>query len=156
MERKDWNYKTYLGDCIDGMRLLPAGSVDFLFTDLPYGRTNCKWDTPIDLEAFWSEADRVVKKNGAVALFAQTPFDKVLGCSNLRNSDGTVSQPTSTTVEAAFYRLADYEDTDREPAEIRKLEREYRTAVNELCAMCGRYKREHEGACDGCRWKNPV
>lgn len=85
MERKDWNYKTYLGDCIDGMRLLPAGSVDFLFTDLPYGRTNCKWDTPIDLEAFWSEADRVVKKNGAVALFAQTPFDKVLGCSNLRN-----------------------------------------------------------------------
>ena len=48
MEHKDWNYKTYLGDCIDGMRLLPAGSVDFLFTDLPYGRTNCKWDTPID------------------------------------------------------------------------------------------------------------
>ena len=36
MEHKDWNYKTYLGDCIDGMRLLPAGSVDFLFTDLPY------------------------------------------------------------------------------------------------------------------------
>ena len=34
MEHKDWNYKTYLGDCIDGMRLLPAGSVDFLFTDL--------------------------------------------------------------------------------------------------------------------------
>lgn len=62
MECKDWNYKTYLGDCIDGMRLLPVGSVDFLFTDLPYGRTNCKWDTPIDLEAFWSEADRVVKK----------------------------------------------------------------------------------------------
>lgn len=85
MERKDWNYKTYLGDCIDGMRLLPAGSVDFLFTDLPYGRTNCKWDTPIDLDAFWSEADRIVKKDGAVALFAQTPFDKVLGCSNLRN-----------------------------------------------------------------------
>lgn len=26
-----------------------------------------------------------MKKNGAVALFAQTPFDKVLGCSNLRN-----------------------------------------------------------------------
>ena len=74
----------------------------------------------------------------------------------IRNSDGTASQPTGTTVEAVFYRLADYEDTDREPAEIRKLEREYRTAVNELCAMCGRYKQEHEGACDGCRWKNPV
>ena len=34
----------------------------------------------------------------------------------IRNSDGTVSQPTGTTVEAVFYRLADYEDTNREPA----------------------------------------
>ena len=42
----------------------------------------------------------------------------------IRNSDGTVSQPTGTTVEAVFYRLADYEDTNREPAEIRKLERD--------------------------------
>lgn len=83
MERKDWNYKTYLGDCIEGMRLLKGGSVDFLFTDLPYGRTNCKWDTPVNLEEFWNEANRVLKPNGAVALFAQTPFDKVLGCSNL-------------------------------------------------------------------------
>ena len=41
-------------------------------------------------------------------------------------------------------------------AEIRKLEREYRTAVNELCYMCGKYKQEHEGACRGCRWKKPV
>lgn len=70
----------------------------------------------------------------------------------IRNSDGTVSQPTGTTVEAVFYRLADYEDTNREPAEVRKLEREYRTAVNELCYMCGKYKQEHEGACHGCRW----
>lgn len=74
----------------------------------------------------------------------------------IRNSDGTVSQPTSTTVEAVFYRLADYEDTNREPTEIRELEREYRTAVNELCSMCGRYKQEHEGACHGCRWEKPV
>lgn len=31
----------------------------------------------------------------------------------IRNSDGTVSQPTGTTVEAVFYRLPDYEDTTR-------------------------------------------
>ena len=36
----------------------------------------------------------------------------------IRNSDGTVSQPTGTTVEAVFYRLADYEDTNREPASM--------------------------------------
>lgn len=25
--------------------------------------------------------------------------------------------------------------------------------VNELCYRCGQYKREHEGACNDCRWK---
>lgn len=74
----------------------------------------------------------------------------------IRNSDGTVSQPTGTTVEAAFYRLADYEDTGREPAEICKLEREHSIAINELCSMCGRYEQEHTGACHGCRWEHPV
>ena len=24
---------------------------------------------------------------------------------------------------------------------------------NELCKYCGKYKQAHEGACDGCRWK---
>lgn len=28
--------------------------------------------------------NRVIKDNGAIALFAQTPFDKILGCSNLK------------------------------------------------------------------------
>ena len=31
-------------------------------------------------------------------------------------------------------------------------EGELKDCVNELCRMCGRYRREHEGACDGCRW----
>lgn len=36
----------------------------------------------------------------------------------IRNSDGTVSQPLHTTVEAVFYRLAEYEDTGLSPKEI--------------------------------------
>lgn len=72
------------GDCLQLMRDLPDASVDMLFTDLPYGTTNCKWDTPIDLQTFWKEANRVTKANGCKALFAQTPFDKVLGTSNLK------------------------------------------------------------------------
>lgn len=36
----------------------------------------------------------------------------------IRNSDGTVSQPTATTIESVFYRLADYEDTDMRPEDI--------------------------------------
>lgn len=30
---------------------------------------------------------------------------------------------------------------------------ELRDAINELCLECGKYELEHEGACDGCRWK---
>lgn len=36
----------------------------------------------------------------------------------MRNSDGSVSQPMRTTVEAVFYRLAAYEDTGLEPEEV--------------------------------------
>lgn len=72
------------GNCLDLMPKLPENSVDFLFTDLPYGTTNCKWDTPIDLDLFWREVKRLVRPGGCKALFAQAPFDKVLGCSNLQ------------------------------------------------------------------------
>lgn len=30
---------------------------------------------------------------------------------------------------------------------------ELRDAINELCLECGKYELEHEGACEGCRWK---
>ena len=32
----------------------------------------------------WEQYERVIKDNGAILLFAQTPFDKVLGVSNLK------------------------------------------------------------------------
>ena len=25
---------------------------------------------------------------------------------------------------------------------------------NELCYLCGKYREAHNGACDGCRWRN--
>ena len=78
------DYELIYGDCLDLMAEMPDDCVDFLFTDLPYGTTNCRWDTPIDLDRFWYEAKRVVRSGGCKALFAQTPFDKVLGCSNLK------------------------------------------------------------------------
>lgn len=64
----------------------------------------------------------------------------------MRNGDGSVSQPASTTVEAAFDRLASYEDTGFTPADVRDMR-------NELCLHCGKYKEAYLGACDGCRFK---
>jgi site-specific DNA-methyltransferase (adenine-specific) len=54
-----------------------------VLADLPYGTTRCAWDSAIPLEPLWAEYRRVCR--GAVLLFAQTPFDKVLGASNLRD-----------------------------------------------------------------------
>ena len=72
-----------LGDCLEVMKTIPDGSVDAIICDLPYGTTNCKWDSVIDLPKLWIQYNRIIKPNGAIVLTAQTPFDKVLGCSNL-------------------------------------------------------------------------
>ena len=36
---------------------------------------------------------------------------------------------------------------------IENQQREIEALRNELCQYCGKYKRAHEGACNGCRWK---
>ena len=33
------------------------------------------------------------------------------------------------------------------------LKQALRECGNELCFLCGKYHREHEGACDGCKWR---
>ncbi len=70
-------------DCLEAMEYIASNSVDLILADLPYGSTNCKWDSPISLDKLWVQYKRILKPNGAVVLFAQTPFDKVLGNSNL-------------------------------------------------------------------------
>jgi len=45
--------------------------------------TACKWDSIISLDKLWEQYQRLIKDNGAILLFAQTPFDKVLNASNL-------------------------------------------------------------------------
>ena len=51
-----------------------------------------------------------------------------------------------TWEEAAWSRLAAYEDTGLMPNGVRDMK-------NDLCGYCGAYIYEHNGACDGCRWK---
>ena len=72
-----------LGDCLERMKEIPDGSVHAVISDLPYGTTRCKWDSIIPLDPMWKQVKRIIKPNGVVILTAQTPFDKVLGASNL-------------------------------------------------------------------------
>lgn len=100
-----------------------------------------------------------------------------------------------TWEEAAWSRLAAYEDTGLTPGDIKelldmavsktdkvlrlkeelqgakntaeqyaainetlfdsnmKLGADRKDLINELCQYCGKYKQAHEGACDGCKWR---
>lgn len=71
------------GDCLELLSTVPDSSIDMVCCDMPYGTTQCKWDSVIDLETLWMHYERVCKKSAAIVLFAQTPFDKVLGASKL-------------------------------------------------------------------------
>jgi site-specific DNA-methyltransferase (adenine-specific) len=71
------------GDCLKVMPFIKEKSIDLILADLPFGTTKAAWDKQIDPIQLWEQYKRIIKPNGAILLFAQTPFDKVLGCSNL-------------------------------------------------------------------------
>ena len=79
--------KLLQGDCLEIMpKLVEQGiKVDAIITDIPYGTTACKWDTIIPFEKMWSELERIVKDNGAIALFGSEPFSSALRMSNIKN-----------------------------------------------------------------------
>jgi site-specific DNA-methyltransferase (adenine-specific) len=71
----------YLGDCMEVMTTL--GKVDAVVTDPPYGTTQCTWDSVLCLKDMWNCLNNNCRQDTPVILFAQTPFDKVLGSSNI-------------------------------------------------------------------------
>ena len=70
------------GDCLELLKELEPKSVDFICCDLPYGLTECKWDTPIDLNKLWEQYKRILKPYGTIILFGQQPFTSKLVSSN--------------------------------------------------------------------------
>lgn len=70
------------GDCLKLMKDLPDGSVDLILCDLPYGTTDCSWDSVLPFDQLWTEYDRLLKLDGAAVLFAAQPFTTQLIQSN--------------------------------------------------------------------------
>ena len=110
------------GDCLELMKDIPDGSIDFICTDLPYETTRLKWDTIIPFnkhiiekkgekdiilyeldyilkrfregncnyfkvldefneiakDGLWEQYNRIIKPNGAIALFGNQPFTSKL------------------------------------------------------------------------------
>ena len=74
--------KLLQGDCLKLMKEIPDGSVDLILCDLPYGTTDCSWDSVLPFDQLWAEYDRLLKTDGAAVLFAAQPFTTQLIQSN--------------------------------------------------------------------------
>ena len=84
----------HLGDCLEIMKDIETNSIDLLFCDLPYcGITNskkdseisCKWNTPIDLDLFWKQVNRICKEKTPMFFTCSTKFGVSLINSNPKN-----------------------------------------------------------------------
>lgn len=64
------------------MKSIPDGSIDMILCDLPYGMTNCKWDSILPFDALWEQYKRVAKPSAAIILTSVQPFTTALISSN--------------------------------------------------------------------------
>lgn len=75
--------KLLRGNCLELAEQIPDGSIDMVLCDPPYGVTDCRWDSVLPFDAMWRMYERVVKANGAIALFSSQPFTTRLIHSNI-------------------------------------------------------------------------
>ena len=76
--------KLYNADCFEIFPEIPSLSIDAIICDLPYGTTNCPWDSVLPLDALWESYKRIINPNGAILLFGSEPFASMLRLSNLK------------------------------------------------------------------------
>lgn len=66
--------KLHNDDCLKIMPTIPDKTIDLILCDLPYGRTNNRWDSIIPFDKLWEQYNRIIKDNGCIALFADGMF----------------------------------------------------------------------------------
>jgi len=74
-----------IGDCLELMKDIPDKSIDMILCDLPYGTTDCSWDTIIPFEPLWEQYERIIKDKGAIVLTSSQPFTTKLINSNIKH-----------------------------------------------------------------------
>ena len=60
------------GDCLIELKKLKDKSIDFVYLDLPYGQTICKWDKKLDLTELWIQLRRIAKNDRTPFFFSCT------------------------------------------------------------------------------------
>jgi len=105
--------QTYKGECLLTMDDIEDQSVDMVLCDLPYGTTQCKWDSIIPLDKLWEQYHRVCKPEAAIVLTSAQPFTTILISSNIDNFKySMVYQKTYATnwMNAKRRPMPDHED----------------------------------------------
>jgi len=63
-----------IGDCLEGMKVIPDGSVPLILTDPPYGMTDIEWDSPPDWRMVMLQFSRILSTTGSIAIFGRQPM----------------------------------------------------------------------------------
>ena len=93
------NIELIQGNCLIESDKIESGSVDLILTDLPYGTikglggdikkyerlSNSEWDNVIDTDKIMQIANRILRKNGKMVLFANQPFTTELISKQIAN-----------------------------------------------------------------------
>ena len=94
----------YNMDCLEGMKMIPDGSVDCIICDLPYGTmkgaaldgwegTKTDWDEIIPTDQLFEQYERILRMNGVAILFSQEPYTSHLRSYQYKNSNFQFSYP---------------------------------------------------------------
>ena len=73
------------GDCLEVMQSMVSKDLKFdtIIADIPYGTTQCKWDSIIPLDKMWECLIGLSRPNTPIVLFGNEPFSSKLRTSNL-------------------------------------------------------------------------
>lgn len=82
-------YKTNKGiliqdDCQNILNKIPNKSINLIYSDLPFGKTQNSWDKLIPSDWMWAEFNRVLAPKGCVVLHAMEQFTALLLISNIK------------------------------------------------------------------------
>lgn len=167
--------RLFFGDCLIESDKIESGSVDLILTDLPYGTVkNAKfydycggvqWDVIIPTEIIMKIAEKILRRNGKMILFAQQPFTTNLINNTLPNlpycytmiweKDNFANPLISSKAPVNYYEdilifskgnhgdfgldnsYREYLNTERKKAKL---------TLDEMCGVCGLNTKGHGGA----------
>src|SRR5574344_669848 len=177
--------RLFFGDCLIESDKIVTGSVDLILTDLPYGTVkgakfydycgNVMWDNVIDTNKIMQLANRILRRNGKMVLFAQQPFSNNLmnyalpnlpysytmiwEKDNFANPLISAKAPVNYYEEILIFSKGNHGDLGEDNTYREYLNEERKKAgltLDQMCGVCGLNTKGHGGsAYHWCSSKQP-